>query len=112
MASFSSEIAEIVKQDISSSRVVLTNKSFNPNPVGPRIRGFSFILRVSQVISTLFKSHLSFLKPMNDMQYPDVILDELDPAQNADPINLEEHMISTQFIEGHVTSSLNMTCID
>jgi hypothetical protein len=98
MASFSSEIAEIVKQDISSSRVVLTNKSFNPNPVGPRIRGFSFILRVSQ--------------PMNDLQYPDVILDELDPAQNADPVNLEEHMISTQFIEGHVTSTLNMTCID
>ena len=49
---------------------------------------------------------------MNDLQYPDVILDELDPAQNADQINLEEHMISTQFIEGHVTSTLNMTCID
>ena len=49
---------------------------------------------------------------MNDLQYPDVILDELDPAQNADPVNLEEHMISTQFIEGHVTSTLNMTCID
>ena len=112
MASFSSEIAEIVKQDISSSRVVLTNKSFNPNPVGSKIRGFSFILRVSQVAKPFFESRWSFLKPLNNLQYPDIILDELEPAQYADPVNLEELIISTQFIEGHVTSSLNMTCID
>ena len=83
--------SEIVTRNDSSRQIVFTNYDFNEMPRG---KGYSFLIRAIQPNGTDILSNVSNLNDGDDTLRP-----------------LEENILDTYFIAGHVTPALNLTCL-
>lgn len=83
--------SEIVTRNDTSRQIVFTNYDFNEMPRG---KGYSFLIRALQPNGTDILSNESNLNDGDDTLRP-----------------LEENILDTYFIAGHVTPALNLTCL-
>ena len=83
--------SEIVTRNDTSRQIVFTNYDFNEMPRG---KGYSFLIRAIQPNGTDILSNESNLNDGDDTLRP-----------------LEENILDTYFIAGHVTPALNLTCL-
>ena len=83
--------SEIVTRNDTSRQIVFTNYDFNEMPRG---KGYSFLIRAIQPNGTDILSNVSNLNDGDDTLRP-----------------LEENILDTYFIAGHVTPALNLTCL-